>query len=98
MNKKAESTKFIIILVTSLILIGLGIISFSSTPVITAKTTYSSAECYIMNNGEPISSEIVQCCAVIKRSQGCDIYKDDLFLCKGNAGALVNKETIMACK
>ncbi|HIH39274.1 TPA: hypothetical protein HA219_00930 [Candidatus Woesearchaeota archaeon] len=98
MNNKAESTQFIVILTTALILIGLSFVAFSKTPTITAKTTYSNAECYIMKSGEMITSDIEQCCAAIKQSQGCGPYKDDLFLCKGNFGVVVNKETIRFCE
>ena len=98
MNKKAESIKFVTILTAALILIGLGVAAFSRSPTITAKTTYSDAECYIMRNEEMVSSEIEQCCAAIKQSQGCNTYKDDLLLCKGNVGAVVNKNTIRLCE
>ena len=98
MNNKAESTQFVVILATALILIGFGFVTFSHNSTVTAKTTYSSAECYIINNGEMVSQDVQQCCSVIKQSQGCSPYKDDLFLCKGDVGAVVNKETIKFCE
>lgn len=98
MNNKAESAQFVIILISALIIIGIGFVTFSKNPTITAKTTLSNTECYIMNNGEMTSADVQQCCAVIKQSRGCNPYKDDLFLCKGNMGAVVNKETIKFCE
>ena len=98
MNKRAESTQFVIILISALIIIGIGFVTFSKNPTVTAKTTYSTAECYIMNNNEMVPTEVSQCCAIIKQSNGCNPYKDDLFLCKGNIGAVVNKETIKFCE
>ncbi len=98
MNKKSEATQFIVILSTALLLIGLSFMAFSRTPTITAKTAYSNTKCYIMNNGEMVPSDVERCCSVIKQSQGCTPYKDNLYLCKGKIGVAVNKETIRFCE
>ena len=103
MNKKAESVQFVVILCAAFILIGIGFIAFSKNPVVTSKTTYSNKLCFEVYDGKLSAADVLQCCAAIKKSDGCSSYvsdtmNDELFICKGSTDVVVNKETIGFCE
>lgn len=97
MNRKAESVKFVVMIVTAFILIGLTFVTFGKNPTMTSKITYTEKECYIINDGKLSTAQTEDCCAQIKKSTGCKLYENNLFICEGSVDIAVNKETIQFC-
>lgn len=103
MNKKAETTQFVVITATAFLLIGLMVVIFSSKTSITASTTYGSKVCYVVNGEKLSPTDVPFCCSEIKKSTGCEPFKhekitEELLICYGNSNVVINKETAEFCK
>lgn len=96
MNKKAESVKFVVMVCTALLLLGVMFVNLGKNPTVSSKTTYADKTCYALINNQLTTQETSICCNEIKKSSGCKVYdaSKGLYVC-GNA--VVNKETISYC-
>ena len=103
MNTRAESVRFVVILSTAFIVIGLAFVLFGKQATITSKATYTQKACYAVFDGTLTPAEISYCCGAIKKSTGCRPYalasvNDELYECDGQNQVVVNKNTITFCE
>jgi hypothetical protein len=96
MDKKG-SVAFVITAAALLVLVGIGFVVFEKQATITAKTTYSDIECYVLYGDSMTSIKLDDCCANIRKSSECKQYKDDLYICRGTIDTVAEKGILQSC-
>jgi len=99
MDKRGESVKFVVMVCTALLLLGVMFVNLGKSTSVESRATYADKTCYALINGQLSTQETSICCNEIKKSSGCKVYdaSKGLYICEGDSNVVVNKETISYC-